>query len=69
MEENLPERVQPHPVTGPEIRVSHLKKIQQKIVPAITDGSRRNSSDVPSLLQMFSSKISKGGWARLRLAR
>ena len=44
-----PARMKPiQPTVGPRSRVSQRKNIQQKIVPAITDGRRRNNSDVPN---------------------
>src|SRR6476660_7176913 len=49
------------PTAGPRSRVSQRKNIQQKIVPAITDGKRRNNSDVPNFRQTCRNKINRGG--------
>src|SRR5580692_11867496 len=55
-------RVKPtNPVTGPRIRVSHLKKIQQNAVPANTEGRRRTNSEVPTLRQRKSTRVRSGG--------
>src|SRR5207248_249708 len=49
-------------------RCSQRKNSQQKTVPAITEGRRNTTSEVPSARQRYKIKISPGGCAVERLA-